>query len=52
MNKYYDLDSSRNDSYFVRIDPRDPEKLDMSFNLKIQKQKCFLLRTENMWEKN
>ncbi len=33
MNKYYDLDSNRNDSYFVRIDPRDPEKLDMSFNL-------------------
>ena len=33
MNKYYDLDPKRNDQYFVRIDPKDNEKLDMSFNL-------------------
>lgn len=33
MNKYYDLDMSRDDQYFVRIDPNDNEKIDMSFNL-------------------
>ncbi len=33
MNKYYDLNSERNDQYFVRIDPNDNEKIDMSFNL-------------------
>jgi hypothetical protein len=33
MNKYYDLDPERNDQYFVRIDPTDNEKIDMSFNL-------------------
>ena len=33
MNKYYDLDPERNDQYFVRIDPSDNEKIDMSFNL-------------------
>ena len=33
MNKYYDIDLERDDQYFVRIDPNDPEKIDMSFNL-------------------
>ncbi len=33
MNKYYDLDPNRNDQYFVRIDPDDNQKIDMSFNL-------------------
>lgn len=33
MDKYYDMNSERNDQYFVRIDPQDNEKIDMSFNL-------------------
>lgn len=33
MEKYYDIDLKRNDQYFVRIDPTNPDKLDMSFNL-------------------
>lgn len=33
MQKYYDIDLSRDDQYFIKIDPHDPEKIDMSFNL-------------------
>ncbi|CAF0908811.1 unnamed protein product [Brachionus calyciflorus] len=33
MQKYYDINLSRDDQYFVKIDPDDPEKIDMSFNL-------------------
>ncbi|RNA42037.1 flavincontaining amine [Brachionus plicatilis] len=33
MQKYYDIDLSRDDQYFVKIDPHEPEKIDMSFNL-------------------
>ena len=33
MEKYYDINLKRNDQYFVRIDPTNPEKIDMSFNL-------------------
>eukprot|EP00054_Salpingoeca_dolichothecata_P009359 m.52826 g.52826 ORF g.52826 m.52826 type:complete len:392 (+) comp18313_c0_seq3:723-1898(+) len=33
MEKYYDLDNTRGDQYFVRIDPENPECIDMSFDL-------------------
>jgi predicted NAD/FAD-binding protein len=34
MNRYYDIDlKSRNDQYFVRIDPNEPSRIEMSFNL-------------------
>jgi hypothetical protein len=33
MSNNYEIDPERNDQYFVRIDPDDPNKLDMSFNL-------------------
>ena len=33
MKKYYEMDFNRNDQYFIRIDPNEPENIDMSFNL-------------------
>jgi hypothetical protein len=33
MNKYYEMVPNRGDQYFIRIDPDDTNKLDMSFNL-------------------
>lgn len=33
MNKHYDIDIARHDQYFIRTDPQQPEKLEMSFNL-------------------
>lgn len=32
MNKYYEVDKDK-DQYFVRTDPNDPAKIEMSFNL-------------------
>lgn len=33
MQKHYDIDVARHDQYFIRTDPQQPEKLEMSFNL-------------------
>eukprot|EP00002_Diphylleia_rotans_P030393 TRINITY_DN623_c0_g3_i3.p1 TRINITY_DN623_c0_g3~~TRINITY_DN623_c0_g3_i3.p1 ORF type:complete len:472 (-),score=89.25 TRINITY_DN623_c0_g3_i3:142-1557(-) len=33
MQRHYDIDLDRNDQYFVRVDPEDPGKIEMSFNL-------------------
>lgn len=33
MNKYYELDMKRRDQYFVRIHEKNPDCIDMSFNL-------------------
>ena len=64
MHKHYELDLQRNDQYFVRIDPTDPEKLDMSFNLsnyqpQLMKQNRLIFQTiflddsrAHLWSRN
>ena len=33
MKKHYELDDKKNPMYFVKIDQKDPSKIEMSFNL-------------------
>lgn len=50
MKKYYDVDETRNDQYFVRIDPQDPEKIDMSFNLSNYQTQLLEKKDRQIWQ--
>ena len=64
MKKYYEMDFNRNDQYFIRIDPNEPENIDMSFNLSnyqpqlvnnkkhLEKKENFIFQTIFLNDKN